>query len=259
MTSENSNPVRTGSSRRHSRVVVGIVAVVVALGVAAGAIHQGFLWPNRWFAASYDVRGVDVSHYQGTIDWPTLAAQDVDFAYIKATEGSGHTDERFAANWEGSLDAGLLTGAYHFMSFESSGADQARNMIEVVPATPGTLPPVVDLEPYGEFMRNLPPSDDVRAILDPLLADLEAHYGVPPVIYTTSDAYDRYLAGAYPDNPIWIRSVLVPARLPDGRDWALWQYSHRDRLDGSGSDAERFTDMNVFSGSRQELEDMTVG
>nr|WP_241248385.1 GH25 family lysozyme [Nocardioides sp. KC13] len=199
------------------------------------------------FAAKYDVRGIDVSHHNGTIDWPRVAEQDIDFAWIKATEGSSHVDSRFAANWAQAQRAGIPTGAYHFMSFESPGSDQAHNMIATVPRVAGTLAPVVDLEPYGSFMGDLPPAAEVRAILDPLLSTLEAHYGIAPVIYTTPSAYRAYLVDLYPDNPIWFRSVAWPPRIPDGRDWTVWQYSNRDRLDGVGSEKEAYVDMNVLS------------
>lgn len=240
--------------RRRWPWAVGAAAVVAVLVLL---VWSGVLWPNRLVAAGYEVRGVDVSRYQGTIDWDVLAQQDIAFAYIKATEGSSHVDERFQANWDGAAGTSLLVGAYHFMSFESSGETQAQNVVDTVPATPGTLPPVVDLEHYGDYIDDPPTADTVRAILDPLLARLEEHYGVPPVIYTTHDAYEAYVRGGYPDNPIWIRSVTTPASLPDGRDWAFWQYSNRDRMAGYDG-AEQYIDLNVFAGTLSELEDLTL-
>ncbi|GAB4086852.1 GH25 family lysozyme [Myceligenerans cantabricum] len=236
-------------------MVLTVLLVLVLVGLLAALTVRGVVWPNRLFAAGYDVRGIDVSHHNGTVDWPQVAGQDVDFAYLKATEGSGHVDERFAENWAGARDAGLMVGAYHFMSFESPGESQAENLAETVPAEPGMLPPVVDLEPYGEYVGALPSAADVRAILDPLLAGIEETYGQPAIIYVTSQAYDAYLAGSYPDNPVWIRSVAVPPRLSDGRDWTIWQYSNRDRLDGVGTDAgaEPYVDMNVVDGALEEL------
>ncbi len=241
--------------RRTARWVTG--AVVVAVGLAGVLVYLGVLWPNRLFASGYDVRGVDVSHYQGEIDWPTLAAQDVDFAWIKATEGSSHVDPRFEANWAAAAQTDLLVGAYHFMSFESPGEEQAANLAAHVPPTPGTLAPVIDLEPYGRYLGNLPSADEVHAVLDPLVAGIEEHYGVAPVIYVTDDAYDAYVAGRYPDSPIWIRSVVTPPGLSDGRDWTLWQYSHRDRLDGYDG-VEPFIDMNAFAGTLDDLAALTI-
>lgn len=241
--------------RRRRWVGRALIAVLASGAVLAILVAGGVIWPNRVFAAGYDVRGIDVSHHNGTIDWELVAGQDVDFAYVKATEGSGHVDERFAENWTGARAAGLAVGAYHFMSFESPGEDQAANLVDTVPPEPDALSPVVDLEPYGEYLGDLPPAGQVRAILDPLLAGIEAHYGRPATIYTTAEAYDAYLAGRYPANPVWIRGVVLPPRLSDGRDWTIWQYSHRDRLDGVGTDAgaEPYVDMNVVDGTLEDL------
>lgn len=232
---------------RRRRVLIGSAVVVCLALLVTALVYTGVVVPNRLFAAKYDVRGIDVSHHNGAIDWTRVAEQDVDFAWIKATEGSAHADSRFEASWTEARRAGIHTGAYHFMSFESPGADQAHNMIATVPRVAGTLAPVVDLEAYGRFKGNLPPAAEVRAILDPLLAGLEDHYGIAPVIYATRSAYRAYLADSYPDNPIWFRSVARPPVVPDGRDWTIWQYSSRDRLDGVGSDDEAYVDMNVLS------------
>ena len=85
-----------------------------------------------------------------------------------------------------------------------------------------------------------------------LVATLREHYGVEPVIYATQAAYSRYIAGEFPDSPLWIRAVYLPPRVSDGREWAFWQYSHRDRLDGYDGE-ESFIDMNVFRGDLDDL------
>jgi lysozyme len=238
--------------RRRRYLILAAAALVVSAAVVGGLFASGVLWPTRGEAASYPVRGVDVSVYQGTIDWTVLGNEDIDFAIIKSTEGSGSQDSRFEANWEGARDTDLVVGAYHFMSFESPGETQAQNVIDTVPAEAGTLPVTVDLEYYGDFFDNPPSVDTVRDILDPLLAALEEHYGVPPIIYATQKSYDRYLQDAYPDNPVWIRSIATKPTLPDGRDWTFWQYSSRDRLPGYDGE-EEFIDMNVFAGSLDDL------
>lgn len=233
------------------------VAGVTALTLVGLLVAYGIIWPNRILAAGHDVRGVDVAHYQGTIDWDVLADQDLDFAWIKATEGASHTDSRFTANWAAATQTDLLVGAYHFMSFESPGADQAANLVAEVPATPGTLPPVIDLEFYGTYYEDHPAPEAVHAILEPLVAGIEGHYGVAPIVYVTAEAYDLYLADRYPDLPVWIRSVAWAPRLSDGRDWTVWQYSNRDRLLGYDG-VEPYIDMNVFAGTRKELEALTL-
>lgn len=246
-------PPRTGLRTALWTTAAG-VAVVAVLAVL---VATGTVWPNRIPAAAYAVRGVDVSHYQGEIDWDVLAAQDLDFAWIKATEGASHTDPRFAENWAAANRTDLLVGAYHFMSFESPGAEQAAQLAREVPATRRTLPPVIDLELYGRYFQDPPAPEQVRAILDPLVAGIEEHYGVPPIVYATEDAYDLYLADRYPDLPIWIRSVAWTPRLSDGRDWTIWQYSNRDRLPGYDG-VEPYIDLNVFAGTRADLAALTL-
>ena len=245
----------TGRPGRWKLPVIAAAGFLVVIATCIALIATGVIWPNRVFASSYPTRGVDVSSYQGAIDWDVLSSENIDFAIIKATEGSGSQDERFANNWSAANETDLLVGAYHFMSFETEGATQAQNIIETVPKTVGMLPVTVDLEFYGDFFDNPPTPTRVRSILDPLLEALENHYGQAPIIYATPEAYDRYLQDGYLDNPIWTRSVAVPPRLSDGRAWTIWQYSNRDRLRGYDGE-EYYIDMNVFAGTIDELRDL---
>lgn len=224
-----------------------------ALVAVAALVFFGVLPLNAPPENRYPVRGVDVSAHQGVIDWPTLAAQGVEFAFVKATEGSGFTDARFSFNVLQARNAGLRVGAYHFFSFESSGDAQADNFIAAVEPFEGMLPPVVDLEYYAGFFDDPPAAEPVRAELDALLERLRTHYGVQPILYVTEASYTRYIAGvpAYAGLDIWIRSVYRRPRL---EGWTFWQYSNRARLDGYDGD-ERYIDLNVFCGSRAEFEE----
>jgi len=244
-------------ARRRRGLLVAAGVVVVALATVAVLLATGTLWPTRTAALRYPVQGVDVSAYQGTIDWDVLAGQDIDFAYLKATEGSSYQDPRFADNWTGAHGTDLLVGAYHFLSVDSPGADQAANVIATVPRQRGDLPVVVDVECYADYCDAPPPADAVHEVLDPLLAAVEEHYGRPAVLYATRDWYERYLADAYPENPIWFRSVATSPDLVDDRDWTFWQWSARERLDGYDGD-EQFIDMNAFRGDRSELEQLLL-
>lgn len=228
-----------------------ITACLLAfLGVCSAIgflLYQGILWFNNPDKAAYPVRGVDVSVYQGRVDWNTLANQDIAFAFIKATEGRSHQDARFAQNWQDAQQTPLAIGAYHFFSYDSDGHTQAANFIAAVPVLENALPPVIDIEFYGGNERNPPPKEKVLPILDALLSDLEQHYGKKPILYATMKSYRLYLAEAYQDYPLWIRNVLRTPRLPDGATWHFWQYSHRERLEGYDGE-ERFIDMNVWNG-----------
>jgi lysozyme len=243
--------------RRRRRLVLSAAVVALALLVMAALLVSGTLWPTRTAALRYPVQGVDVSAYQGTIDWDVLAEQDIDFAWIKATEGSSYQDPRFADNWAGAHDTDLLVGAYHFLSIDSPGTDQAVNVTATVSRHQGDLPVVVDVECYAEYCDAPPPAARVREVLDPLLLAIEQHYGRPAVLYATRDWYERYLAGGYPDNPVWFRSVTTSPHLTDDRDWKFWQWSAREQLDGYRGD-EEFIDMNAFRGDREELESLLL-
>lgn len=238
------------------RITIAAAAVCL-LGLAALAavllIRSGVYLPNAAKAENYEVMGVDVSHYQGDIDWETLSGEGIDFAFIKASEGSTYVDPRYDYNAREAAKTGLKIGAYHFFSFDSPGGTQAENFISCVGSDDGMLPPTVDLEPYGKYRYRLPPKDEIKPELDSLLIALEEHYGKKPIIYTTSRAYKKYLAGGYEEYDIWIRSVFISPKLPDSREWRFWQYSDRGSLQGYSGE-ERFIDLNVFNGSREEFE-----
>ena len=104
----------------------------------------------------YPVKGVDVSEHQKDIDWKGLASEDISFAFIKATEGSSYVDKRFEENWKHANRTDLKVGAYHFMSYDTPGKSQAENFIKQVHWRFGMLPPVVDVEFYGDYISSHP-------------------------------------------------------------------------------------------------------
>ena len=111
---------------------------------------------NRWVISRQDVVGADISEYQADVDMEKLKEQGISFIYIKATEGSGHVDSRFAQNWESAEESGIPAGAYHFFSFDSPGGKQAENYISTVGELEGKLIPAVDVEYYGDKKSNPP-------------------------------------------------------------------------------------------------------
>lgn len=88
-------------------------------------VYNGIIWFNNPSEEEFPVRGIDVSEYQGEIDWKTLSKQNIDFVFIKATEGSGYTDSCFVYNFDEAQKTDLRVGAYHFFSYDSEGAAQA--------------------------------------------------------------------------------------------------------------------------------------
>ncbi len=249
---------KTDDRKRNPRgkrrlLALGAGAAVLLAGLTLLLlVWNGVILLNNPSRAQYPVRGVDVSSYQGEIDWPTLAGQGIRFAFIKATEGSSHVDERFAYNYEQAPKAGLRAGAYHFFSYDSPGETQAENFIRTVPRVQGALPPVVDVEFYGDKEKNPPARETVVRELSVLLEALEEHYNMRPILYATEKSYALYLAGGFAEYDIWIRNVLTVPTLPDGREWTFWQYTNRERLAGYDG-KERYIDMNVFAGTAEEF------
>lgn len=233
-------------------IIIGVViaAILFAAGIFFSLVYTGAIRLNTPSEQEYPVRGVDVSAYQGEIDWDVLAAQGISFVFIKATEGSSFVDAKFAENYAGANRTNLRVGAYHFFSYDSTGKTQAENFCKTVPKVDGMLPPVIDLEFYGDKAKDPPEAEAVRQQLDVLLERLEAHYGQKPVFYATEKSYRLYLADHYPDYDIWIRSVYFKPGLSDGRTWTFWQYSDKGVLAGYNGE-EKYIDLNVFYGTEE--------
>ena len=239
-------------SKRLKRTIITICAMVGALAVCAALSYFKVIHPNKLFVSRYEVKGVDVSSYQGEISWAMLATQDVSFAYIKATEGSGFTDECFAYNYEEARKYGIRPGAYHFFSFDSPGATQADNFISAVPKTEGSLPPAIDLEFYNGYEKDPPKREKVLPELGDLALKLERHYGTRPVLYVTRRSYRLYIKDSeFEDYPLWIRDVYKPVISPD--NWVFWQYADDGELDGYNGEEDKI-DLNAFNGTKEELD-----
>lgn len=234
-------------------IVLGILIIGVISAVALyHMVWNGVILLNNPSKRKYPVRGVDVSHYQGDINWDVLSGEDIDFAFIKATEGSSFVDDRFAYNFGKAQKCSIAVGAYHFFSFSSPGLTQAENFISTVSPFDGMLPPVIDLEFYGDFAVNPLSKEEVDKELGSMISAIEEYYGLKPIIYATEDSYELYLANDYEEYDIWIRNVKTKAKMSDGRQWTLWQYTNRERLNGYSGE-EKFIDMNVFFGSEEEF------
>lgn len=196
------------------------------------------------------VHGVDVSRWQGDIDWVKLRSQGANFAFIKATDGGDHLDPMFKTNWRGAHEAGLKRGAYHFFYWCRTAGEQADWFIRNVPRVEGALPPVIDVEYNGESKckRRLSKARVVEK-MQVFMDKLEAYYGQRPIIYTAPDFYADNLEGEFLDYPFWLRAVAQhPSKVYPGRKWVFWQYS------GSGLShgVEGKIDLNAFHGSEKQ-------
>lgn len=213
-----------------------LVALGLA-GLAAGAFYllfeRGFVRFNYPSTARYPVRGIDVSHHQGAIDWPALAGNPaVQFAYIKATEGGDFKDRRFAENWAAARAAGIPRGAYHFFTFCRDGKTQAENFLATVPEEDGALPMALDLE-FGGNCRAEPSGEAMAAEVTAFVTTLQARDAGTPVFYVTGEFYDRYMkdgAHRYPAHHLWLRNIYREPAQQDCDRWAIWQFASQGRV-----------------------------
>jgi lysozyme len=235
-------------------IVILLLILVLCIRCMAGGNQSTKVVEVRNDSIPYPIRGVDVSSYQGDIDWDVLAGQDISFAYIKATEGVGHVDKNFKTNWRHANKTSLRVGAYHFMSFKTSGERQAKHFISTVREKDNMLPPVVDVELHGKYSNDPPSVEELDAILVPLLTELKKEYELTPIIYTNTHVYNQYISHRY-KNPVWIADPDMPSLLPDGKEWVFCQYSYSGQMDGYSGGTEHI-DLNVFHGDKAAFLDL---
>jgi lysozyme len=238
--------------RRKSSVATTINTILFFTIVTAGficyLIYEGYIWTTYPFFTRYPIRGIDISHHQGKIQWQKIAGQKIDFAYIKATEGISFVDPAFTYNWNASSRHGIIRGAYHFFSFTSPGSEQGKFIIQKVPNKPGCLPLVIDVE-FNAVMK-IPPQKKIIAELKALIKIIQKEYGYTPVIYTTYEVFNYCLINCDIAFPIWIKDISTKPSLQKGKEWLFWQYSHTGKLNGING----HVDLNVFNGNRTQFE-----
>lgn len=202
-------------------------------------------------ASKMPVQGIDVSRYQGDIDWAAVSAAGTKFAYIKATEGGDHVDPAFRRNWAGARRADVPRGAYHFVYWCRPAHEQILWFMRNVPSDPDALPPVIDVE-RNEQSPTCPqkvPREAALETIKVMLGGLEAYTGKRPIIYTDIAFHREVLEGELTGYSFWLRSVAAePHERYVGRDWLFWQFTTTGRVPGIKGDVDR----NAFAGSLKD-------
>ena len=196
--------------------------------------------PDRPLSAAHELRppirhtvaqqqGIDVSHYQGMINWEEVAQdKSISFVYIKATEGASLVDDMYLRNLRGAKRVGIPVGSYHFFSPSVSALVQLENFRTMVDPRQQDLIPVVDVEQRGkvslaQFQRSL------RTFLD----GVERMFGVKPIIYTGVNFYAKYLEGHFTQYRFMVaRYAEEFPGLSEDVPIVLWQYTSTSYVDG---------------------------
>ncbi|MEZ2334848.1 glycoside hydrolase family 25 protein [Mucilaginibacter sp. RCC_168] len=200
---------------------------------------------NVRIPAGFTVHGIDVSSYQGKINWQKVKAMNDDdvhitFAFIKATEGVLSVDPYFQRNWREAPKAGIICGAYHYFLPQKSGIWQARFFLQTVKMEKGDLPMVVDVE---QLYRT--PPTKMREQLMSFVNQIENKTGVKPIIYTNISFYQDYLQGYFDDYTLWIAHYYQPVlNISNKTNWQFWQHSDKARING----INQKVDFNIFRG-----------
>ncbi|MBR1474069.1 MAG: hypothetical protein IJ613_00645 [Muribaculaceae bacterium] len=196
--------------------------------------------------------GIDISDHQKRIDWAEVAKdKNVQYVFIKATEGATYVSNLYRYNLENARKHGIKVGSYHFLRTGSRIRDQFANFTRVVKKSEQDLLPVIDVE-VRQGWTNQQLRDSVK-----LFADLvEQHYGCRPLIYTSSSFYDNILGRSFNIYPLFIaRYSNTEPTLKSGNDWVMWQFSERGRIRGISTNV----DLSRFNNGRSLADIMIRG
>jgi GH25 family lysozyme M1 (1,4-beta-N-acetylmuramidase) len=241
------------------------LAVLVPGGLATAAPRVPQAAPTATADAAQWLEGIDVSHWQGTIDWTKVAATGKKFAILKATESTDFIDDHYASFHSAAKSKGLWTGAYHFARPDSSSGDAVKEadwFAGHIGLGAGDLIPALDLEQSGGLSVTALQTW-VRAFVD----EVTARTGVRPMIYTSPAFWKKYMgdSSALADagyKVLWVAhwgvsAPTVPANNWGGRGWTFWQYSNCGSVSGiSGCvDLDRYNglDLNAVAYSTFKL------
>jgi GH25 family lysozyme M1 (1,4-beta-N-acetylmuramidase) len=206
-------------------------------------------------AASSVVYGIDVSAYQGNVNWTAVKNAGKQFAYLKATEGNYYVNPYFTEQYNGSYNAGLIRGVYAFaIPNRSSGANQADYLKSHGggwSADGKTLPAALDIEydPYSSNICYGLSASSMRSWISSFISEYHRLTSRWAVIYSTTNWWDSCTgswSGPWKNSPYWVACYCSSAgALPPGvPTWTFWQYADAGSTPG---------DQDVFNGAYARL------
>jgi lysozyme len=232
-------------AKHHSKAFWGSL---LGLGTVCLAIVLYFLIsPQNTLANEYPIRGFDVSHHQGEIQWNKISPQRYQFIYLKATEGGDFKDRKFSDNWLQAREQGFLVGAYHFYRLCRDGRVQAENFIATVPKKENALPPVIDLE-YDSNCINTFTKEQLLQEIQIMHDKLYEHYEKQPIFYISKSFYNIVLADQFKQTPLWVREYQGKPNLKNNPPWLFWQHTNQGKISG----IDKVVDLNIFNGDEKD-------
>lgn len=238
---------------------INIIILSITIFIIGIALYAAFLNHHDEVGdcGEWDKQGIDVSHYQGRIDWEKVAENSsIKFAYIKATEGSSHQDTLYKHNTVKARLAGIAVGSYHYFHPNVEVAKQYANFMSLVEPLTQDLIPVIDIEEKGRK-----PSKQICDSLEKFSAMIEAEWGERPIIYTHQRFYNYLLQRSFDDHHLWIArygafGFKFEPSLEDSRSYIMWQYSCQGVVEGINGNVDLNTladecDINIITLKKQ--------
>ncbi|NOK14522.1 glycoside hydrolase family 25 protein [Corallococcus exercitus] len=224
-------------------VQVGVTGTARATVKPAIAEAPGKTW----------LQGIDLSHYQPSVDWESVNKASAAFVFIKATEAMSE-DTRFESYWSGAKKAGIPRGAYHFFHPKVDVQAQVERFAKRVSPDPGELPVVVDVEEYKELYVGLS-CEQAASKLRAFSQGVEKALGHKPIIYTNHETWQKNFCSHpyFRDHMLWLakytRSTSEPKPPTGWKQWHFWQYTGSGEVTG----IRGTVDQSYFNGSLEEL------
>jgi lysozyme len=197
--------------------------------------------------------GLDVSQYQGDINWSEVDSVEnkfpLHFVLIRATAGDDKEDTQFDDNWKGAKKHNLIRGAYHYYRPNQNSIEQANNFIKTVKLQKGDLPPVLDIEQLPKNQS----IDSLKVGLKRWLKKVDSHYKVKPIIYTGERYYEDFLKEEFEGYTFWVANYnFFEENIKD--DWLFWQFTEKAVIKGINHNV----DLNIYNGTPKMLEYLTI-
>ncbi|UYL93864.1 endolysin [Geobacillus phage vB_GthS_PK2.1] len=189
-----------------------------------------------------NIKGIDVSHWQGKINWAKVKAAGIQVAYLKATEGTTYVDDMLKTNYQNAKKAGIKVGFYHFFRAknEQNAREQARHFVNTVKGMSNDLKHALDIETTEGLSK-----DALTKCAIAFLEEVKKLTGQDPIVYTYTSFAKTRLTAAVAKYPVWIAhyGVNKPADNPIWNRWIGFQYTDKGKVSGIAGNV----DMNEFT------------
>ena len=196
--------------------------------------------------------GIDVSQYQGKINWNEVKMIDqqvIRFVFVRATIGNDGLDTRFKENWNAAQQQKFTCGAYHYYRPNENSILQAKLFVKNVRLHKGDFPPILDIEKLPEEQS----IDSLKVGLKRWLQFVENHYKVKPIIYSSEGYYSDFLKSDFENYTFWVANYNFFVN-DFQSNWLFWQFTDKGFIDG----IDEKVDINIFNGTPEMLEKLRI-